>query len=223
MCEVLDLLNSELAHIRETVTTSPLGYIRLQWWRDELSGLCQGRNSERHPVLVGLQEVPRERLCYESFDRILDARAMEFDEMAFSKMEDVWAYLDGAQGHLLIIKNSVMGANVSDDVLLSLSRYYGIAGLVRSLPYYTKAGRKILPNLFPEDIVPHSEKMVNTIKTLCEEGRALRPDGRLSHRYWRATRALADLYYGAIEKAGYDPFHIQPVPFKEFRLWLKAF
>lgn len=218
----LDHLNFELAHIRETVMTTPLGYIRLQWWRDELSSLCQGKNSERHPVLVGLQGIPRARLCYESFDRILDARAMEFDEMAFSKMEDVWSYLDGAQGQLLIIKNSVIGSDARDEILLSLSRYYGIAGLVRSLPYYSKSGRRILPNLFPEDIIPHSEKMVSAVQALCDEGRALRPNVRLPHRYWRATCALADLYYGAIEKAGYDPFHIQPVPFKELKVWWKS-
>ena len=219
----LDQLNFELAHLRETVSTSPLGYIRLQWWRDELSSLCEGQNSERHPVLVGLQDIPKGQLRYESFDRILDARAMEFDEMAFSKIEDVWDYLDGAQGQLLIIKNSVIGSDARDESLLSLSRYYGIAGLVRSLPYYAKSGRRILPNLFPEDIIPHGEKMVSAVKALCDGGRTLRPNGRLPHRYWRATRALADLYYGAIEKAGYDPFHIQPVPFKELKVWLKSF
>lgn len=219
----LDQFNFELAHLRETVSTSPLGYIRLQWWRDELSKLCSGMICAHHPIIDALGGFPKSALVFDSFDRILDARAMEFDEMAFSTRDDVLSYLDGCQGQLLIIKNSVLGSHESEDRLIALARYYGIAGLIRSLPYYAKAGRRILPNLFPDDVAPHREGMIAAVKALCTEGRALRPDDRFTHRYWRATRALADAYYNAIEKAGYDPFHLQPVPFKELRIWLKSF
>lgn len=222
-CTDLDYFNFEVAQLRDTVSTSPIGYIRLQWWRDQLAALCHNQEYAPHPALAALSGLPPAALRFNAFDAVLDARAMEFDEMAFSAPDDVLSYLDGCQGQLLIIKNSVLGSHESEGRLIALARYYGIAGLIRSLPYYAKAGRKILPNLFPDDVAPHREGMIAAVKALCTEGRALRPDDRFTHRYWRATRALADAYYNAIEKAGYDPFHLQPVPFKELRIWLKSF
>jgi phytoene synthase len=50
--------NAEVARIRETVTEPVLGQMRIQWWRDTLSGFASAEAApSAHPTAQALGEV----------------------------------------------------------------------------------------------------------------------------------------------------------------------
>ena len=69
--------NQELARTREQVSEAMLGEIRLQWWRETINGLFDGKR-RLQPVAqeLGLA-VARHGLVRAPFDRLIDARAQD--------------------------------------------------------------------------------------------------------------------------------------------------
>ncbi|HPQ50798.1 MAG TPA: squalene/phytoene synthase family protein [Alphaproteobacteria bacterium] len=218
--QVLDLWNAEIARIRDDVREPHMGLIRLQWWRDEISRICDGGRSDIHPVLRLLSEViSKYDLPFSGFDRVLRGREFEFENRSAVSWDELLAYIDETHGVLMVMKCRIL--DCPNDRVSELSRLYSVVGLVRSLPYFAQNGRVIFPELDLKDVRPHAENLIDLVRTVCCNVDV--PYDRLLCRYLRATRILAELYLKQIEKAGYDPFHIQPVPFKEFRLWFKSF
>ncbi len=83
--------NSEVVRIRDAVTEPQLGLIRLQWWRDTVESLYEGRGASGHPVAealgsaITLGRLPKQALldlvtaheCDLYGDRMPDVTALE--------------------------------------------------------------------------------------------------------------------------------------------------
>ena len=71
-------LNYEIAKTREVVTDTTLGLIRLQWWKDAIKSICEGREPPQNEILPDLASaIQTYHLPYEAFEKLITAR--EFD------------------------------------------------------------------------------------------------------------------------------------------------
>ncbi len=215
--QVLDLWNAEISRIREEVHEPHMGLIRLQWWRDEIKRICGGGRSDNHPVLSLLSDIiPANGFSFGEFDKILRAREMEYEGQAPENIEELLSYIDGTHGELMKMKGMLLGSSHS---YLEIARTYSLVGLVRAVPFHASIGHMMMPQLNISDIQPHSQKLGNVVRSIC----SIVSPKKADHKYMKATAAMAGLYSKEIERAGFDPFHIRSVPFKELRVWLKAF
>ena len=138
--------NHEIAKTAETVSQPMAGQIRLQWWRDAIGGLC-ARQTRDHPVVRALEETIREHdLPQMLFDRMIDAREMDLEEMPFPGMASLEAYADATSGNVMRVAARILGAGDGlDSVAREAGVAYAIAGLLRALPYQAAGRRLMLP------------------------------------------------------------------------------
>ena len=92
-------LQCELRRVPASVSEPPLGEIRLQWWRDALADIRDGRPHRKHPVV---EEAARSGLAdnafADRFEMAISAAARPLYGEGFSDAEDVAGWTAGAEG-----------------------------------------------------------------------------------------------------------------------------
>lgn len=167
--------NYEIAKTREVVTDTTLGLIRLQWWRDGVSEMYEGkevRQNEIFPVLAKAikdHDLPQrwlEKLCY----------AREFDLEGVIPVDlgglDNYAVFTHKPLNQLALK--VLGVNEGDEDIEAVSVAYTLAGLLKSVPFHASQQRCYMPaNLLAKYNIPERNlyefKNVETFKPIAED------------------------------------------------------
>ena len=139
--------NSEVAQIRELVREPLLGRIRLQWWRDSLEELREGK-AVAHPVADALGAVfAAHTLPKEPFERLFSAREQDLEGVPPEDLPALEAYAEGVSGSINILALEILGEPEQEAV--AAVRAAGIAwaltGLLRAVPFHAAAGRVYLP------------------------------------------------------------------------------
>lgn len=216
--------NSEIARIREIVHEPLLGHMRLAWWRDSLDGVFEGR-PERHDILEALSNtVQKYSLSRQPFERLIEARAFDLDDVAPATMEALESYAEGTASTLQQLHLEVLGARRPDAV--EAARHLGIAwavtGLIRAVPFHAAGHRCYLPadlcrdagleleGLYAEQARP---ALRHVLAALAKTARSHLGSARKNRTVIpkRAVSAmlpgvLADHYLKRLERAGFDPF-----------------
>ena len=138
----LAAFNAEVAHVRDHVTQPLPGEIRLQWWRDALSG--EGQDTDRdavegNPVAAELQRaVARHDLPVETLVRLIDAHVFDVYDDPMPDMAALEAHCRDTSAALYGLRARVLGAALPDvqraadhagiaeglvDVMLALPRH----------------------------------------------------------------------------------------------------
>jgi NADH dehydrogenase [ubiquinone] 1 alpha subcomplex assembly factor 6 len=227
LCALL-VMNQEIARIPELVTDPLLQRIRLQWWRDELHGLLEGRSSA-HPALAAL--APAARSCElppASLDRYLDARESELDFDQPPNQAALERFGESTSG--VVGEMSVRLLGDASPAALDASRRVGTAwaliGLARSVPHHLQAGRCYLPlevcrqhGVATEDLLAGRRPagLARVVETVVLRAQALLRELR-SRRGGVPCKAvpallpavLADGYARTLRRCSYDPF-VAPV------------
>ncbi len=200
----LDMLNYELARVRDVVDTPHMGWIRLQWWRDEIRKLyAAGVPAVPHPVLSELKDmIARFGVPFEEFDALIAAREADFEEY---DSFDMTAYARAIHAPLMRMKARILG-EVADTG--ALAEGFAVVGLIRAIPFYRAQAQVRMPDIQPD-----------AVKLLCDRAGRLLAQNGWQHRYFRAHQVLARLYVDQLDRAGYKPEHLTPLPFKELRVW----
>lgn len=139
--------NYEVARVREIVSDAMIGQIRLQWWRDALDEIVGGRRIRAHEVVQPLAEALRRHdLPPALFERLLDARELDLDDQPPPSLVSLSSYLDGASGALIELAMRVLGTGEEGhEAAHAAGIGYGLAGLLRALPFHAGANRIYLP------------------------------------------------------------------------------
>ena len=158
--------NLEVARTREMVSEALLGRMRLEWWRETIEGVYAG-NPRRHEVARPLAEaVGRARLSRIHFDRLIDAREADFEDVPPASLEALVAYAEATSSSLVALALEVLGVRgaATDSAASSrdagegaprapaaaaVAREVGIAwaltGLLRAVPFHAQHRRLYLP------------------------------------------------------------------------------
>ncbi|MDD3444808.1 MAG: phytoene/squalene synthase family protein [Zavarzinia sp.] len=137
--------NFEVARVREVVSDAMIGQIRLQWWRDALTEIATGRPPRQHEVVQPLAAaIARHDLPLAVFERLIDARELDLDDQPPPDLASLFAYLDGASGALVDLALRILGVE-APAVAHAAGIGFGLAGLLRALPFHAGADRIYLP------------------------------------------------------------------------------
>jgi len=146
---VLYAFNLEIALVRDSVTEPMLGRIRLQWWREALAEVYAGR-PRRHAVLESLAALhARAPLSRIYFDRLIDARETEFDDIIPADRAALESYADATSGDLIRLAAEATGIDPSSGEVAALIRHvgigFGLTGIARAALYLARRRQTLLP------------------------------------------------------------------------------
>ena len=214
--------NHELARVAETVREPMMGEIRLQWWRDTLEQARTGK-PRKHDVAEALAATFRAvDLPRAMFDAMIDARAFDSSADTFADSAALEKYVDETSGNLMRLVARVLGAGEGCDALASEAGIaYGLAGLLRTLPFHAARHKLYLPtnllsilSISEEDVFAKhdGQKLKAAINQTAIHARDHFWKARGMARPKKALPAflhatLVPLYLRRVTRRWFDPFH----------------
>ncbi len=218
--------NAEVAKVRESVSEQLIGRMKLQWWRDLIATIYEGRDVPKgNPVVQSLADIiQRHGLARDDFETLLDTRERDVGDENFADVADLETYADGTSARLTSLALQILGA--TDEASRVAGRHVGIAwaltGLMRAVLFQAKANRVLLPQDLLTDaaLTPHDvqerrnaarlgaviEQVAQTAHAHLAKARtyAARIDRRALPALLPAT--LADSYLYGLQRRKYDVF-----------------
>jgi len=173
--------NHELARAREATRQPVAALIRLQWWRDTLAEVAAGAPPRRHEVAAPLHAlIVAGALDAATLGRLVDAREAETEPEGIPTRAAFGAYLRATAGGMALAAAEVVGVVESAWAPLSrIGAWYGLAGVLRSLPAHAAQGRCLLPGealselgLSAESVVANPGVAAGLVAALAAEGQA---------------------------------------------------
>jgi phytoene/squalene synthetase len=139
--------NAEVARVAESVREPMLGAIRLEWWRETAEGAARGK-PRNHDVANGLAAVFAEKsLALPELEALVAARAFDSSADRFADFAALENYLDQTGGRLMRLAAELLGAAPEQTARMTrdAARAYGLAGLLRALPFHNNRHKLYLP------------------------------------------------------------------------------
>jgi NADH dehydrogenase [ubiquinone] 1 alpha subcomplex assembly factor 6 len=140
--------NCEIARVRERVTKPTLGRIRLEWWREAIAAAYEDGLVRRHVVVEALSDAIRGHgSTREHFDRLIDARECDLDGEAPASLTALEDYADASSARLIYLALEMLGVRdlTARQAGFHVGIAYGLAGLLRAMPYRGRASRPLVP------------------------------------------------------------------------------
>jgi phytoene synthase len=218
-------LSFEVARVREVVSDPLPGEVRLQWWRDLISGQARGE-AEANPVAAALIDtIERFSLPRAAFAGLIDARIFDLYDDPMPTIADLEGYC-GETCSALIRLASLILAGEGDPGAAEAAGHagcaYAITGLLRAFPWHAMRGQQFVPTELlirfgatREDVVsgrggPGVNAALAEMRALArghlERTRALREtiDPAIAPAFLPVS--LCEGYLAAMERAAYDPY-----------------
>ncbi len=218
--------NLEVARTAEVVSESLIGRMRLQWWREAIAEIYEGR-ARAHAVVDPLAAaVARRNLSRGHFERLIDAREADLDGVAPAGLDALEAYADATSAGLLRLALEVLGAPAEEGPAAEAVGHLGVAwaltGLARAVPFHARQKRLYLPAELTVEAglaeqalfeLGSSPALAQVVEQVAGRARARLRAARVRQRELpRAAKPvllfapLADRYLDELERAGFDPF-----------------
>jgi hypothetical protein len=133
--------NVEVARAPWVASEPMIGEMRLQWWRDALEEIGEGRTVRRHEVTTPLSEVLDARGAG-VLDRLVEARRWDLYSEAFEDEAHFRDYLDRTGGTLMWVAAQNLGApDAAESVVRRLGRACALARFLAAVPVLEARGR----------------------------------------------------------------------------------
>jgi len=229
--------NQELARVRESVKEPLVGLMRLQWWRDALSEIDEGR-PRAHAVIRPLaQAIAAHGLERGMLERLVETRERDMANEPPADLAALLDYAEGSSGVLALQALKVLGqpGPAAEEAACDLGIAWALIGIARAVPFHAAKRRLYLPadlmaaaglspgRLFEKGSSPALRPVV---EALAEEARrrlaaVRRVRGQVPRRFHPVflQATLASGHLRRLEAAAYDPFDArvqQPPP---GRIW----
>lgn len=143
---VLYAFNHEIARAAGRVREPMMGELRLQWWRDAIGDAAR-RAPRAQPATIALSELfIRTRCRPEALEALVDARLAELSNAPFSDLAALESHASKTSGALMQIAASLLDAESdAGDLAREAGTAYGLAGVLRALPFHAAHGKNFLP------------------------------------------------------------------------------
>jgi phytoene synthase len=138
----------EIARIRELAREPMPGEIRLQWWREALSGERNGE-AVAHPVAaVLLAALARHDIASDRLIALIDARAFDLYDEAMATLSELETYASKTQGSLIALAGSILAGPgpASKALIRHVGIVYAIVDILRAFPRHARRRQQFLPS-----------------------------------------------------------------------------
>jgi len=236
--------NYEIARVREVASEEILGRIRLQWWREAVAAAYGGGKVRRHDVVEALSAAIRGHgLTRAHFERLIEAREGDLAAAPQASLAALEAYCESSSARLVYLAGEILGLSDPESLVAArdIGIGYGLAGLLRALPFHAGAGRCFIPDeiaaktgLDPRDYRARrpSAGLRNAVAAVAEAAEAHLAAGRAGRQAIpRSALAaflpavVADRFLTRLKRAGCNPFDPAlaiPDPLQSWRLLAAA-
>ncbi|KAI0034642.1 isoprenoid synthase domain-containing protein [Vararia minispora EC-137] len=140
----------ELATIQETVSNAMIGKMRMQFWRDVVKDITEGKPPQ-HPIALALARASKAaHLAPYHLRRIIDARDAELSGASAGHMtvESLTQHGEATASTLNYLLLALLRLGGSE-TLAHAASHLGVAQtigiLLRALPYHASRGRMVIP------------------------------------------------------------------------------
>ncbi|KAG6830976.1 hypothetical protein H0H87_006627 [Tephrocybe sp. NHM501043] len=133
--------------VQEHVSNQTIGKMRMQFWRDAVQGIRDGKPLH-HPVVLALHQASQNaNLPAYHLKRIIDARDAELSTPTHMTTESLTAHAESTSSSLLYLLLSLL--SLPSSALSHAASHLGTAQtfttLLRALPFHAKQGHVIIP------------------------------------------------------------------------------
>ena len=203
--------NLEIAKTREVTTQATIGLIRLQWWRDAVKRLFEGK-ADKHDVIQALATAMGGGVKWREadFQTLIDARESDlYDDQPSEK--EFWRYCEQTSAPLLSLAMQASGEEEGEEekeARLQIGQAYAAIGLLRASGYFHAQNRYALPALT-------NAQMADAI----EEKTHPKPHSKTLRLY----RVLTRIHLKQLRRAGLNadaPSFVRQDPLLALKLWL---
>jgi phytoene/squalene synthetase len=184
------------------VTQEPMiAEMRLQWWRDALEEIGEGRPHRAHEVVTPLVPI-LDAAAAQALDRAVAARRWDIYRDRFEDETHFAEYIEATSGDLMWTAARALGAPAgTEPVVRDFAWGAGLAAFLRAIPELEARGRKPLPDGRP-----------GAVQTLAREGLGRIARARRS-RHGLGSAAAPALYAGwqaapILRQAAADPARV---------------
>jgi phytoene synthase len=141
----LHAFNAEIAAVRDRAREPLAGEIRLQWWRDALSGTAAG-DAERNPVAAALIDtVERRGLPRDLLIGLVDARRFDVYDEGMPSIAALEEYLRATSSTLFALVARLLDDRSSPAASEAAGIAHGLTGLLRAFPIHAARRQIYLP------------------------------------------------------------------------------
>ncbi len=150
----LAAFNLEIAKIPEVVSEPMLGEIRLQWWREAIDEIAEGR-VRKHEVVEPLAAAARQfDLPIAELQPLIDARAFDLEDRAPADLAELESYAEATTAPLNRLALQVLGVSgkTAEGAAVALGKATAITGLLRAIPFHARQRRVYLPTAIVEAV-----------------------------------------------------------------------
>jgi len=224
--------NQEVAKIRESVSETALGEIRLQWWQEVLEEIQAG-SVRQQPVIKELSHLAGNADVWRLLGEVLEARRHDMFAETVAGMNDLETYAFGAGGAL---HEAMLCAN-SSEIVTSETRSavraggaaWAMLGLIRALPFHWQSGKSMLPQendsamqmRATDEAFEALEPTILNMKSYVEQQLSIAEQfaGKIPKvaRFSVLSVSLARLHLKALSRANNNPFEMPPYEVSDLR------
>ncbi|HEY0901471.1 MAG TPA: squalene/phytoene synthase family protein, partial [Micavibrio sp.] len=196
----------EVAKTREVVSEPTLGFMRLQWWRENIEKICNGAAAPAHEVLQPLAAaIGAYQLPFALFDRLITAREFDLEQGTPESLPELVKYLSDTVTPLTELMLKVCGQDATGAGEISIA--YGLAGVMRAIPFHARQGRCMVPPTLADIdmLFSNDEKRRAALVILHNMAAQSLVDAGLFHApLLKHMAKAADLYLSHMNKLDYD-------------------
>ncbi|CAF1116902.1 unnamed protein product [Rotaria sordida] len=146
-------LNAELASIRDQVSNTQIGQMRLQFWRETIDAIYSSLNTNvikkiNQPVAREINLVIKHnQLTKLWFHRLIKSRETTLNDMPFTDIEQLENYLEQSitPTYYLLLELAKQRSLNTDHIASHLGRSQGLINIVRGIPYNAHKRRCFIP------------------------------------------------------------------------------
>ena len=234
--------NVEIARVRELARTAMPGEIRLQWWREMLSGERDGE-AAAHPVAAALREtLDRYGFVAAPLLELIDARAFDLYDEPMATIDDLELYGIRTQSPVFAMAVGILsnGGAPPEMFTLDASVAFAIGGILSGLGRHASRRQLYVPlDVLDRHQVEREEifagQVSEPLRAALAEMRAL-ARRHLSLAQAKLTSAASEMLPAFLpvalvgpmlrrmERRGYEPFAFNQVPpwRRQWLLWRAA-
>lgn len=220
--------NHEIAKTREVVSDSTLGLIRLQWWRDAINGIYEGKILAHEVITPLAQAIERHDLPRDLFDTLLYAREFDLEDVLPGNIEGLINYADFTTTPLLKLAVRIAGGDEAAEAVQPIAINYAVIGILRAIHFHGQGGRCYLP----EDLMaqhgikraeignPQNRQALSQIVSMVAE-KSFVHGVKAENQILRAHHNFAEIYFNHLKRADFDTMshnYMNPPAFLALRL-----
>ncbi|WP_417453343.1 phytoene/squalene synthase family protein [Kiloniella sp.] len=223
--------NQEIAKTAEVVSEPLTGMIRLQWWREAIEGIFEGK-PRKHLVVEALARAVKDHgLKRERLDEFINAREFDLENSVPQDLGALERHVRKTSSALLSLATDITinKADLDNDIkevveqtCRSMGLAWGVLGIIRATPFYAAKKRVYLPQVLINQYglstselfeLKTSPELCAISKTLTEAAKVHLTTARsFSKKIPKSVKSplligvLADGYIKRLESTNYDPF-----------------